>query len=260
MSAKKIYSKMMSYFALLCLSLTFGGVSSLVGNPVVDLRVNCPEYIYKIPNYTRKVYKKYTWTIYGDSRPVETEGLYFVRKIGKDKELVVAVCYRFGGSHYMNPRDSVPTSVQNKIKEACVIGPCHSGHLIPDNMGGSNEPKNFIPQFGSLNTGRWKSFENEIRNRDPRTTIVLITLDYSTNRPLVRAPSDSDIPLLYYQQPDVLNIIWFTDDSLYPDPILYYCASIPNNKNNKDGVAIGLLLSKIIINQPLGPGRYGRCN
>jgi len=242
------------------LSITFDGVSSLVGNPVVDLRVNCPEYIYKIPNYTRKVYKKYPWTIYGDSRPVETEGLYFVRKIGNDKELVVAVCYRFGGSHYKKPKVSVPASIRNKIQEACVIGPCHSGHLIPDNMGGSNESKNFIPQFGSLNTGKWKSFESEIRDRDPRTTIVLITLDYNTNRPLVRAPSDGDIPLLYYQQPDLLNIIWFTDDSTHPDPILYYCASIPNNNNDKNGTVLLLLLSKITINQPLGPGRYGRCN
>lgn len=73
---------------------------------------------------------------------------------------MIAVCYRFGGSRYKNPRDSVPSSVQNKIKKACVIGPCHSGHLIPDNTGGSNEPKNFIPHFGSLNTGKWKSFEN----------------------------------------------------------------------------------------------------
>jgi len=215
------------------LSISFGGVSSLVGNPVVDLRVNCPEYIYKIPNYTRKIYKNYKWTIYGDSRPVETEGLYFVRKIGNDKELVVAVCYRFGGSHYMNPRKSVPSAVQQKIKAACVIGPCHSGHLIPDNMGGSDESKNFIPQFGSLNTGNWKSVETQIRNHDTRTTIVVITLDYNTNRNPVRAPSDGDIPLLHYQQPDVLNIIWFSDDSTHPDPILYYCTSLPNDKNDK---------------------------
>jgi len=143
----------------LCYAINYG---FSIGVPVTNLAVNdCPQHIYRIPTYTYKIHKIIYYLfiiIYGDRNQVTTEALYYVRNIG-NKHLVVGVCYRFGGSHFNVPRPNVSVAVRNSIQKACIVGPCHSGHLIPSNMGGPDEPKNIIPQFDKLNTGTWRRFE-----------------------------------------------------------------------------------------------------
>lgn len=222
--------KLVNFFVLVAILLCFV-------HAIVDLKKSCPQPIYpQIYTVTSKYFVN-KWTTAHQNVPSTTESLYYVWS-NSTHSLVTGVCYRFSDHDYLNSDRTVPKYISDEIKKACVTGPCQSGHLIPALLGGSDEPFNFVPQYGSLNGGQWKVAENFVADRDPNSTLVYISLTYDFKRIFVMAPNPKKMNFkinnLYYSQPVFMNMVAISDDEKYHTPLLYMCGKFDNSMNKND--------------------------